>query len=90
MPCPCWTFRRRRRPTPCAGCACVTRQRPDGFVEFDFAMGDPELAVDLILPQAAFAAFCAEHQVRLIGDAQAAALAAEQAKWRYGQPGLTD
>jgi phenol hydroxylase P0 protein len=68
----------------------VTRQRPDGFVEFDFAMGDPELAVDLILPQAAFAAFCAEHQVRLIGDAQAAALAAEQAKWRYGPPGLTD
>lgn len=74
--------------TPCW--VRVTRERPDGFVEFDFAIGSPDLAVDLILPRAAFEAFCAENRVRLIDDAQAAALAAERAKWRYGQPGLTE
>ncbi|MEK8048712.1 phenol hydroxylase subunit [Ideonella sp. DXS22W] len=79
------------RPAPHTLCwVRVTRERPDGFVEFDFAIGSPDLAVDLILPRPAFEAFCAEHQVRLIDDAQAATLAAEQAKWRYGRPGLTE
>ena len=65
----------------------VTQRRADGFVEFDFAIGEPELAVDLILPQAAFDEFCALHQVRLIDARQAAALAAEQARWRTGHTG---
>jgi len=64
----------------------VTQERTDGFVEFDFAIGDPELCVDLILPRAAFDEFCTSHRVRFIDDAQAAALEAERAKWRYGQP----
>ncbi|PXW92302.1 phenol 2-monooxygenase P0 subunit [Sphaerotilus hippei] len=68
----------------------VRQQRPDGFVEFDFAIGEPELSVDLILPRPAFEAFCVMHRVRLIDDAQAARLDAEQAKWRYGRPGLSD
>lgn len=68
----------------------VTRRRDDGFVEFDFAIGDPELSVDLILPRAAFDEFCARHQVRHIDDAQGRALDAEQAKWRYGRPGLAE
>lgn len=80
-------------PRPASHTPCwvrVTRERPDGFVEFDFAIGSPDLAVDLILPRAAFDAFCAENRVRLIDDAQAAALAADQAKWRYGRAGLTE
>jgi phenol/toluene 2-monooxygenase (NADH) P0/A0 len=37
-----------------------------GFVHFDFAIGDPELAVELILPAAAFADFCRRnHAIRL-------------------------
>ena len=35
----------------------VRNYRPDGFVEFDFAIGDPALSVQLILPRAAFDAF---------------------------------
>lgn len=42
----------------------VLAHRPDGFVEFAFSIGDPALAVELILPEPAFAAFCAEQRVR--------------------------
>ena len=32
--------------------------RPDGFVEFEFAIGSPDLAVELILPIDAYREFC--------------------------------
>lgn len=67
----------------------VTRRRPDGFVEFDFAIGDPDLCVDLILPAAAFDEFCAVNRVQHLTAAQGAAVDHEQSKWRYGQPGIT-
>lgn len=63
----------------------VQRLRDDGFVEFDFALGDPGLSVDLILPQAAFNAFCATHQVRPFTLTQGQALDDEQARWRHGR-----
>lgn len=44
----------------------VTRRRGDGFVEFNFAMGEPGLFVELILPATAFDEFCAANQVQLI------------------------
>lgn len=28
----------------------VCNQRPDGFVEFEFAIGDPDLCIELMLP----------------------------------------
>lgn len=68
----------------------VTRRRPDGFVEFDFALGDPDLSVDLILPAAAFDEFCATNRVRHLSEEQGRELDHEQSKWRYGQPGITD
>ncbi|WP_230976802.1 phenol hydroxylase subunit [Pseudothauera rhizosphaerae] len=40
----------------------VTGNRPGGFIEFDFAIGDPELFVELILPQNAFEEFCARNR----------------------------
>lgn len=64
--------------------------RADGFVEFDFAMGDPDLSVELILPQAAFEEFCATYQVRRLTAEQGEQLDADQVKWRYGAPGLTE
>ena len=42
----------------------LIERRPDGFVEFAFSIGDPALAVELILPEPAFATFCAEQRVR--------------------------
>lgn len=49
----------------------VTARRPNGFVEFDFAIGWPELSVELMLPAAAFDAFCAAHRVQFL-DADSA------------------
>ena len=36
----------------------VTRRRENGMVEFDFAIGEPELFAELVLPQSAFEEFC--------------------------------
>lgn len=45
----------------------TNRERP-GFVEFDFAIGDPELALEMILPTPAFDEFCAANSVVLLTD----------------------
>lgn len=42
----------------------VLRRRDNGFVEFEFSVGWPELAVELMLPAPAFEAFCADHRVQ--------------------------
>lgn len=42
----------------------VIEERPDGLVAFEFAIGWPELAVELMLPAPAFAAFCARNRVQ--------------------------
>lgn len=83
-------FPRPTNPTELVKWVRVTCRRPDGFVEFDFAIGDPDLSVDLILPSAAFDEFCAANRVRHLSAEQGAAVDREQSKWRYGQPGITD
>ncbi|MGJ7917842.1 phenol hydroxylase subunit [Massilia sp. LXY-6] len=43
-----------------------------GFVEFDFAIGDPDITVELILPKSAFDEFCLKNKVvRLESTGQA-------------------
>lgn len=37
--------------------------RPDGFVEFEFAIGEPGLAVELIMPAEAYREFCRHNAV---------------------------
>ncbi|MCM2345185.1 MAG: phenol hydroxylase subunit [Acidovorax soli] len=46
----------------------VLKRRDNGFIEFEFSIGWPELAVELMLPQRAFEAFCRAQQVRPLGD----------------------
>jgi phenol hydroxylase P0 protein len=41
----------------------VLEERPDGLVSFEFAIGWPELSVELLLPAPAFAEFCATNKV---------------------------
>ncbi|KRB83914.1 toluene monooxygenase [Sphingomonas sp. Root710] len=36
----------------------VTEKRTDGLVGFDFAIGEPEIYVELLMPEAAFRDFC--------------------------------
>ena len=42
----------------------VLERRPDGLVAFEFSIGWPELAVELMLPAPAFEAFCANNKVQ--------------------------
>jgi phenol/toluene 2-monooxygenase (NADH) P0/A0 len=46
----------------------VTQVRDDGLVAFEFSIGWPELAAELVLPRAAFNEFCAKHQVKRLDD----------------------
>ncbi len=59
----------------------------DRFIEFDFAIGEPNLYVELVLPKDAFDAFCRHNNVTMMTDEQAAAVDADMEKWRYGDSG---
>lgn len=61
--------------------------RPDGFVEFDFAIGDPELSVELVMLLRDYQDFCRAQDVTYLTREQGIALDSEQSKWRYGAPG---
>jgi len=63
----------------------VRRVVDDKFIEFDFAIGDPSLYVELILPKPAFDAFCEHNSVVMMTDEQASAVDADMEKWRYGE-----
>ncbi|MEH6577187.1 MAG: phenol hydroxylase subunit [Amphritea sp.] len=58
------------------------------FVEFDFAIGDPSLFVELIMPQAAFEHFCQVNDVVVMSREQQDAVDSEMEKWRYGEETL--
>lgn len=44
----------------------VTDRRPNGLVAFEFAIGWPDLAAELVLPEAMFQEFCVKHQVEFL------------------------
>jgi phenol hydroxylase P0 protein len=46
----------------------IRQVRADGLVCFEFAIGWPELFVDLMLPRAAFDDFCVRQSVQLLSD----------------------
>lgn len=51
----------------------VRNRRSGGMVEFDFAIGAPEIFVELIMPETAFDQFCADnHVIDLTGTMPAA------------------
>ena len=58
------------------------------FVEFDFAINDPSLFVELIMPRSAFEEFCQKNKVVHMTDEQVKAVDAEMEKWRYGEDSL--
>lgn len=61
------------------------RSEPDAkFVIFDFAIGDPSLFVELVLPPKAFEQFCQNNHVVPMTQAQMDKNDAEEDKWRYG------
>lgn len=46
----------------------IKEVRQSGLVCFEFAIGWPELFVDLMLPQPAFDEFCVQNQVQVLND----------------------
>lgn len=48
----------------------LTGERPNGLVEFDFAIGDPDLFLEMILGREAFAEFCAANDVEVLPPRQ--------------------
>jgi phenol hydroxylase P0 protein len=72
---------------PLQGFVRVKRIIKDKFVEFDFAVGDPGLYVELILPKSAFDAFCEHNNVIHMSQEQADAVDKDMEKWRYGKSG---
>ncbi len=46
----------------------VRELRPDGFIEFEFAIGDPELFAEMILDVNDFDAFCSLHKVIFLAE----------------------
>ncbi len=60
----------------------ITAQRKDGYVEFDFSVGDPDLAVELIMNRTMFDRFCQVNAVcKLIEADEQIDLARE--RWRF-------
>jgi phenol hydroxylase P0 protein len=41
-------------------------ERANGFIEFDFAIGEPEVFVELILGREAFTEFCATNHAEML------------------------
>lgn len=66
----------------------IRRTVRERFVEFDFAINDPELFVELILPIEAFETFCRDNNVVELTEAQAESVDEELTKWRYGEDTL--
>jgi len=44
----------------------ILRTRDNGFVEFEFSVGWPELMVELTMMQADFDAFCQQQRARIL------------------------
>lgn len=61
------------------------RRRTANFVEFDFAIADPSVYIELILPPRAFEEFCSNNRVIEMTEAQARQVDQDMRKWRYGE-----
>ena len=49
----------------------VLEARQDGLIEFEFAIGEPELFVELIMPAHAFVEFCEANRVTVLDQVRA-------------------
>lgn len=60
----------------------VKGERPDGFIEFDFAIGDPGTFIEMVLRPAAFEEFCSHNGViHLAADTEPTPTDPSSAQW---------
>jgi len=67
----------------------ITGVRNNKIIEFDFAIGEPEMYVELALPFEAYQEFCANNNVINMSIEESAAVDYDKMKWRYGKPGIS-
>lgn len=58
--------------------------RDDGFVEFNFAVGEAVMNVELLLPYKAFIEFCQNNRVSFFTKEQEDELLIDNQNWKYG------
>jgi len=68
----------------------VTKVLHDKYVEFEFAIGDPTINVELVLPFEHFRKFCEDNNAQHLSAEQEAAVDYDKLKWRSGVPGFSD
>jgi len=69
---------------PAAKFVRVIETRADSLVEFEFAVGEPQLFVELLMPQAQFEEFCAQQGVTpTIGPLPAAPEGSAEHEWDW-------
>jgi len=62
----------------------VTDVKSSGLVEFDFAIGDPCMYVELALPKKQFDEFCVRNEVQHLTREQEIDVENDKYKWQYG------
>ncbi|SDW96871.1 phenol hydroxylase subunit [Marinobacter mobilis] len=65
----------------------VRSEPGERFVEFDFAIGHPELFVELVLPREAFEIFCRHNKVVHMDSDMIREIDQDMVKWRFGERG---
>lgn len=60
----------------------VTQVRPEGLVEFDFAIGEPDLVVEMILTPEAFQEFCATNSAIALPPKEGSNIEPSDWDWR--------
>ena len=62
----------------------IIKIRDDGFVEFNFAVGEAVMNVELLLPYKAFIDFCQNNRVSFFTKEQDKELLLDNENWKYG------
>lgn len=60
----------------------ICGERGKGFIEFEFAIGEPEVFAEMILDRQAFEDFCRLHQAEMLPPKEDAGLAVSDWDWR--------
>ncbi len=66
----------------------VTKIIDNKYVEFEFAIDDPTINVELVLPFEHFKKFCSDNDVLHMTPEQASLVEYDRLKWRFGVPGF--
>lgn len=62
----------------------IVAERASGMVEFEFAVGEPQLFVEMVMPREQFDEFCAMHRVTpTVGALPDAAPGSERHEWDW-------